>query len=127
MEGCARATKQKGLVSPHRGVLSIGSIGDRFFGSPHSWLGPESTLLGSPFQAPSMSTIKSMVGQGIRNACTYPKTKIFPKHWSLQEVRMTMEARSSHFNFHIFFVFSKVLGCCMFSQGCNHVQNYLYF
>jgi hypothetical protein len=83
---------KEGLVSPHRGVPSIGSTGDRLPGSPHSWPGPESTLLGSPFQAPSMSRVESMAGQGIRNACTFPKTKVFPEHWSPQEVSKAMEA-----------------------------------
>jgi hypothetical protein len=85
---------KEGLVSPHRGVPSIGSTGDRLLGSPHSWPGPESTLLGSPFQAPSMSRVESMAGQGIRNACTHPKTKVFPEHWSPQEVSKAMEVGS---------------------------------
>jgi hypothetical protein len=72
---------------------SIGSTGDGLPECPHSWPGPGSSLLGSPYGSPGgpvvefLSAAKPVVVTGRSSG----QSKMFSEHWSLQEVNQAVE------------------------------------
>jgi len=72
---------------------SIGSMGEGLSECSHSWPGPGSSLLGSPYGSPGGPTVElpsaaqPVVGTGRYSV----QPKMFSEHWSLEEVNQAIE------------------------------------
>lgn len=75
---------------------SAGSMGEGLLESSHSWPGPGSSLLGSPYGSPGGSVVELLPAAqaAVVTGRNSAQSRLFSEHWSVQEVNQAMEVCS---------------------------------